>query len=228
MKAFRQRREDAGFTVVEMLVAIVIFGVLISILGTAAYTISKAADANRTYNDMNEEARTALNRIAREMREAQAIVAVTNPYGSAATGYNPLNPTSVTFDVDFNGNGTIEPNAADPEELTYTYDPTAQRLTLTAAGQSAPVLAANVTAFRLTFTSRVYRLGAYNLDTNGDGVISWEELDADSTSKYGNGNHQLDSLELHYIDSVTIDLTVLKGTHQQVYRTQVDLRNRPY
>jgi hypothetical protein len=71
-------------------------------------------------------------------------------------------------------------------------------------------------------------LGAYGLDTNNDGVISWEELDADPSGKYGNGNHVLDPLELGYIDSVTIELTVLKGTHQQYYQTQVDLRNRPY
>lgn len=224
----RLRDDESGFTLVELLVAILMFSTLLGVLGTAVITMSRAAMNNRQYNDINEEARTALNRIAREMREAQAIVAVSNPYGSAATGYNAANPTSVTFDVDFNGNGVIEPDAADPEELTYTYDPTAQRLTLTAAGQSSPVLAANVTSFRLTFTSRVYRLGAYNLDTNNDGVISWEELDADSSGKYGNSNHQLDPLELRYIDSVTIDVTVLKGTHQQVYQTQVDLRNRPY
>ena len=221
-------REDDGFTLVEMLIAMLMFGVLMAIVGTAVVTAAKSSSSNRQYNDLNAEARTALNRMTRELRQAQAIVAVTNPYGSSATAYNATQPTSLTFDVDFNGNGVIEPDIADPEELTYTYTPATQRLTLTAAGQSTPVLAANVTGFRLSFFSRVYRLGAYNLDTNSDGIISWEELDADASGKYGNGNHQLDPSELRYIDSVTIDLTVLKGSHQQYYQTQVDLRNRPY
>lgn len=231
MNAIRVRldqRRDGGFTLVEMLIAMLLFGVLMTVVGTAVVTASKASSSNRQYNDINEEARTALNRMTRELREAQAVVAVTNPYGSAATGYDPTRPSSITFDVDFSGNGVIEPNAADPEELTYTYDPVAQRLTLSAAGQSTPVLASNVTGFRLSFFSRVYRLGAYTLDTNHDGIISWEELDADPSGKYGNQNSTLDSAELRYIDSITIDLTVLKGTHQQVYSTQVDLRNRPY
>jgi prepilin-type N-terminal cleavage/methylation domain-containing protein len=222
------KRGDAGFTLVEMLISMLLFAILIAIVGTAVVAASKASTSNRQYNDINAEARTALNRMTRELRQAQAIVAVTNPYGSAATSYNATQPTSVTFDVDFNCDGVIEPDSADPEELTYTYSPSAQRLTLTAAGQSTPVLAANVTGFKLSFFSRVYRLGAYGLDTNNDGVISWEELDADPSGKYGNGNHVLDPLELGYIDSVTIELTVLKGTHQQYYQTQVDLRNRPY
>jgi len=224
----RHERDDAGFTLVEMLIAMLLFSILIAIVGTAVAGASKASSSNRQYNDINAEARTALNRMTRELRQAQAIVAATNPYGSSATSYNAAQPTSLTFDVDFNGDGVIQPDNADPEELTYTYNPSAQRLTLTAAGQSTPVLASNVTAFKLSFFSRVYRLGAYGLDTNSDGIISWEELDADPSGKYGNGNHVLDPLELNYIDSVTIDVTVLKGSHQQTYQTQVDLRNRPY
>jgi prepilin-type N-terminal cleavage/methylation domain-containing protein len=224
----RLRREDRGFTLVEMLVSMLMFGIVMSIIGTAVVSAAKSASSNRQYNDLNAEARTLLNRMTRELRQAQAIVSVTNPYGSAATSYNANQPSSITFDVDFDGDGVIEPNNADPEELTYTYSPSAQKVTLTAAGQSTPVLSANVTAFQLSFFSRVYRLGAYGLDTNNDGIISWEELDADPSGKYGNGNHALDALELRYIDSVTISLTVLKGSHKQVYQTQVDLRNRPY
>jgi hypothetical protein len=58
--------------------------------------------------------------------------------------------------------------------------------------------------------------------------VTWEELDADPARIKGNGNKQLDGLELAYVDSVSIELTLFKGKHTQLYRTQVDLRNRPY
>src|SRR5207248_2900440 len=80
----RLEREEAGFTLIEMLVAMTLFGSLLAILGTVVMTVSNSAVHNRQYNDINAEARTALNRMTRELREAQAIVAVTNPYGSAA------------------------------------------------------------------------------------------------------------------------------------------------
>lgn len=228
---------QGGFTLVELLVAMVVFAVFSTALLSFTFSAAHTVTSSNNYNDINEEARVVLNRMARELREAKNIVSVTNPYTvytTSGTGaFDPNADSSITFDVDFNGNGQIEPNAPDPEEITYYYSRASRQLLIQAAGQSVPVLASNVEGFSLSYNSRIYRLGVYNLDNDlgatdlDPGLVDWEELDADPLHVYGNGNHTLDT-ELPYIDSVTINLTMLKGSHQQKYTMTVDLRNRPY
>lgn len=228
---------EQGFTLVELLVASFVFMLLSAAIFTTVLAASRHAQVNRQYNDLNEEARLLLNRMSRELREAQAISAVTNPGAAVSSAGAALYPgyytqnasadTSVTFDVDFDGDGTVEPTSADPERLTYHYDRANRRVLLLADGQSLPVLAAEVEAFTFRYTSRVHAAdGAVN--GSYDGVVNWEELDADNLNAGGNDNHVLDGNELSKIDSITIEITVLKGTREQTYRTQVDLRNRPY
>jgi prepilin-type N-terminal cleavage/methylation domain-containing protein len=210
----RRPRDDQGFTLAELLVSTALFTLLSGLMFTVVITGARIVNNSRTYNDLNEEARVVLNRMSRELREAKEIRSVVNPGGAAGVD------RSIEFDVDFNGVGGIEPNAVDPERLTYRYDHTNDKVTLEADGVSYDVLAANVTSFQLDFTSSA----AYLYDANADGTTTWQELDADITSTVGNGNGLLDE-ELQYIDSVTISFTVLEEPHQQDYRTTIDLRN---
>lgn len=235
----RVRREDGvrGFTLVELLVASFLFLLLSSMVFTTVISGTRTAQNSREYNDLNEEARLLMNRMSRELREASSISAVDNPGHAVSSAGAALYPsyytadadgdTSVTFNVDFNGNDTIEASAADPETLTYKYDKANRRVLLLAAGQTLPVLAGEVESFAFRFTSRVHEADGA-IDGTADGVVNWEELDADNTNADGNDNHVLDGQELSKIDSITIEITVLKGSREQTYRTQVDLRNRPY
>lgn len=224
-----ERKADGGFTLIELLVAMSLFAGLSATLLTAVLATSSAARSNRTYNDLNEEARLVLNRMSRELREAARITEVVNPQGP---GFNATNDSSVTFEVDFNGNGVIEPLATDPERLTYVYSYSERQLKLSAGGVTVPVLAANVEQFSLTYRSRLSdrRLpldGLNACDTpspSRDGLLNWIELDRAQSAGFGNCNGLLD-VELPYIDSVQIDVTVLKQPRAQRYRTQVDLRN---
>lgn len=225
--------QDAGFSLVEILVAITIFAGLGTALLTAVLSTSRASDTSRTSNDLNEEARVVLNRMSRELREASRIVSVTNPAGPT---YNPNADSSITFEVDFDGNGVITAAAADPEVLTYTYDRSERQLILSAGGSAVPVLAANVEFFRLSYAARVNdaRLQYDGLISPAtgcatsvgvrDGVLDWTELDADPSGTVGNCNRTLD-VELPLIASISIELTVLKEPRTQDYRTRVDLRN---
>ena len=223
--------DDAtGFTLVELLVAASLLIVLSLVSFTTVLSTARITTSARDAADVNQEARLLLNRMSRELREARSVTSATNP---ALSGHTPAYATSdpaadrsLTFEVDFNGVNGVEPNAPDPEVLTYRYDAARQRVLLQAGGQTLPVLAANVTAFSLRFTSRQY---AYDGTVDGlkDNVVTWEELDADPTGVRGNGNRQLD-LELQHVDAVEIGITLFKGERRQTYRTQVDLRNRPY
>jgi prepilin-type N-terminal cleavage/methylation domain-containing protein len=238
------RREDSGFTVIEMLVAMMLLGALGTVFMTTVLGAQHSAQATSSSQDLNEEARLALNRMAREIRQATAITSVQNPDGSS---YSASAITAVTFTADFNGDGCIDgvaptpapspaptclPYAAsNPETLTYCWDPSASVRQLylvpgTLSGSTCqvstalPILAGQVTAFKLS-----YRSNQYLYDDNGDGITTWTELDQ-AGAPAGNDDGQLDQPELAGVDSVVIELAVSAGgQHAQSYMTQVDLRN---
>lgn len=208
---------QSGYTLIEVLVAVsIMMSVLAIVLGTVL-SISRATTDAKQFTNMNEQARIATERLTREMRQASQIRGATLP---ASEGGD----TSVTFGVDFNGNGIIEDAVMDPEIITYRYDASLERLTLTANDESGlavtrPILSEEVTAFSFAFRSSLWQH-----DRNGDGVTDWEELDA--TPGVGNQNNTLDEPELALVDLVAVTLTVMDGKHRQTYQTQVGLRNQ--
>ena len=239
----RLREEEAGLTLVEMLVVLIMLGILGSLFTSVALTSTRSAKNTQQQTDINEEARLAINRMARELRQATAISAVLNPDGST---FSPTAVTAITFQADFDGDGCINgvapsplpspaptcnaASANNPEVLTYCYDPapSSERLVLipgTLAGTTCvqagalPILAGNVTSLKFS-----YRSNQYLYDTSGDGITTWRELDA-ADPPMGDGDNNINTGDLANVDSVVIDVALLEGTHLQKYQTQVDLRN---
>ena len=216
-RRLRGNGAQAGFTLVELAVAMTVMGLLLSVIATTISGSKRSADTVRQINNLNEEARLALNRVTRELRQASSVDSVGAPDGAS----------SVTFWVDFNGNQARDTSAADPEVLTYRWD--GNKILLSAADTSGipvtqPILSGEVSAFRLD-----YRSSRYEYDCNGDGVTAWQELDATACgpvgNSVGNGNGVLDGAELPFVDSVVLSFRVLEGSRKQDYRTQIDLRN---
>jgi prepilin-type N-terminal cleavage/methylation domain-containing protein len=146
----RPSRDDHGFTLVELLVAIVLTAILGGVVMTVLLGVNRSVTTTDAQQNLNQEARLALNRIARELRQAtalttppgftqaSAITAVNNPDGAS---YSSSAITTVTFTADFNGDGCIDGhhgynqtgsppdsgcsayNPNDPETLTYCWDP---------------------------------------------------------------------------------------------------------
>jgi prepilin-type N-terminal cleavage/methylation domain-containing protein len=242
----RQRDEDeAGFTLVEMLVAMVVVFLLLGAAFSALKASSSAVKTTSQLHNLNEEARQAINRMARDLRQAQSVVTAVNPDG---TTYNASGIVGVRIKADFDGDGCIGGvplpatttaclayNGGNPEDITYCYEPATRQLyvidnqvtpavtplsdTSTNCSGGQPLLAGNVAAFKVEYRSNNYR---YDVNP-GDGVTTWTELDK-AGAPVGNANGKLD-VELPSIDSVVLDLTMQIGNHPQVYRTQVDLRN---
>ena len=220
---------DEGFTLVEMLVAMGLFLMLMSMIMLMVTSASRATQDTKQFTNINEQARLAVERLTRELRQASEIRAVSLP---AAAGGD----VTLTFGVDFNGNGVIDDVAADPELLTYRYDSAHQRLTLTANDASGtavtrPILSEEVSAFDVSFRSSLWQYdGCLPTDAAGvptgtkDGITDWTELD--TVCGGGNHNNLLDVTELSRVDLVAITLSVLEGPHRQTYQTQVTLRNR--
>ena len=225
----RTSPKDLGLGLVELIVAIGLFGVLGSILLGLALSTSRATETTEGIANVSEESRLAMERMTRELRQAKAIVAIqlgtTSPTTYPANCLNPDSQLSAfTFWSDFNGNGVKDLNAADPEVLTYRWNPTSDKLTLTAndaSGKSVtePVLAAKVASFSVDFAS-----SSWEYDTDQDSTTDWCELD--TRLDVGNQNYAPDGDEVKLIDLVTISMSVKDGSHTLAYRTRVDLRNQ--
>src|SRR3954464_8334196 len=103
---------DGGFTLVELMVAIGIFLMLTTMIMASVLSISHATTDVRQFTNINEQARIAVERLTRELRQAKEVRAVSLP---AVDGGD----TTLTFGVDFDGSGTVDDVVADPEVLTY-------------------------------------------------------------------------------------------------------------
>jgi type II secretory pathway pseudopilin PulG len=212
------RARDAGLTVVEVMIGLVLASILGAIVMSSALGAQRTTENAKTNSDLMGDVRLAMERLVRELRQAGTILDVTLP---ATTS----DPTAITFWADFDNDGARDLDAADPEVLTYRYTPATAQLTLTvddATGNAVttPILADDVTAFVFDLRSSLWQY-----DRNADGVVGWAELDA-TPSPIGNQNGVPDGAELGLIDSVGVTVSVRRGTRNQTYKTHVDFRNR--
>ena len=228
MSRFRKDQGDAGFTIVEFTVASAILMLLMGVIGASLASSQKASNEVRKSVDINEEARNALNRISRELRQANQITSVVGSPASIAAGQND-GRYGLTFEVDLDNDGVINGTVSDPEIISYRYVNGGIQLSGTdAAGHtsgSVPVLSGNVSSFRLDYRSANYK---YDCSVPKDGITDWTEIDSGSckpTPLTGSQVNVLDQNELRFVSSVVISFTVKVGTRKQDYRTQVDLRN---
>lgn len=208
---------DAGFTLVELLVAMALFSVLGGILLGIGLSTGRMADQTRQLAAVGDESRLGMERMTRELRESAKIAAASFP--STAT-----DPTSFKLWADFNLDGCINPSAADPEELTYTWDPTTQHLSQTAVVGATPrtsrLLSTKVSAFTLTLGSSAWQ---YDVSPR-DGRTTWQEIDDSSIGDHNRTNFT--DAELEYLDLVGLSITTREGSHEKSYSTQVNLRNQ--
>lgn len=215
----KRAMDESGFTLVELLFGIV----LLSISSIGFYTVLFAsADGSKKAEQSSQvaaEARLGFNRMVRDTREGIEIK-------------NPSN-VSYTVEVDFDGDGVIEPNPSDPtgnyERMIFTFNPGLNgNGTITAGnGTSSEVLVRGVDCIRKADNSChdvfTYRSSRLQYDSNGDGVTSALELDAAAT--IGNGNGTLDGGEPGAVNSVAFGIRVRVGDNVTNFYSEAQLRN---
>lgn len=209
---------EAGFTLVEILVALTIFAAVSAGVFGVLVSATRGSETTRRLAGVSEQARLGLNRMVRDTREGSAIDSVS------------ADLNSFEVHVDFDGNNVITPLPAanalgDLEELTYSYDPATKTLRL-----NGEVLVRGVECARAASGACIpaFSFGSNRLEFDADknGVTTWQELDAaPATYGVGNGDGQL-NWELPLISNVSFALRVRDAAAQRDFYAEAQLRNQ--
>jgi prepilin-type N-terminal cleavage/methylation domain-containing protein len=210
-------RGQEGFTLIELLVGILLLAIVSIAFYMSLFAASRAGDTSRAVTKVSEEARLGFSRMVRDTRQGRALVAA--------------NDTSYTVEVDFDGDGVIEPdrtvNSPDYEVLTFAFNQSAETVTL-----NGEVLMRRVRCVEVSgVCKRVFDYTSNRLQYDWppkDGFATWKELDeapVHGVIGVGNNDGALDSAELPFISNVTFELMVLEDDASTEFIAEAQLRN---
>jgi len=115
----RSAPADAGFTLIEMMIAMLLSAIVGGILLTTLISSSRVSALSVNQSDLTAEARGALNRMALDLSQANplqqlgaggattALPAITDVQNPDGPNYSVTGVTSVTFNADFDGDGCV-------------------------------------------------------------------------------------------------------------------------
>ena len=203
------RRNEAGFTLIEMLTAMAIFAVVSVSFYQVMFSVVQGSDYAQAVATVSEEARMGFGRMVRDTREGQEITA-----GS---------PNSYTVVVDY------ENDNLGPQDLTF--EKVGDQILL-----NGELLMDGVDCLRPegggSCSQDVFRYTSNQLeyDWNKDGITTWQELDEASDPSHGvlgvgNNDDQLND-ELTFVSDITIAMSVSSGDAEGRLIALAQLRNR--
>ena len=130
-------RGEQGFTLSEMLVAMVIGGLVMAATYSTYMTQSRSYKTNEAVTALQQNLRSAMYHLERELRMVGY-----DPTASMTVNFGFTNrvSNSVTFTMDSNGNGVLDTN----ESITYARNATENTLTRNSGG-GATALALDIT-----------------------------------------------------------------------------------
>jgi type II secretory pathway component PulJ len=136
---------ERGLTLVELVVAAGVTGLLMAGLLTVLQAGMRSYTWGATRVEAQQFARAALERMARELREAGY-----DPTGAGVAAVVVAEPGRVVFQRDLNGNGVVDPTS---ERVTFLLR-TGERILRREAGAGAQPLAEGIQRFRLQYFDR--------------------------------------------------------------------------
>jgi type IV pilus assembly protein PilW len=138
-------RNITGFTLTELMVAMGIGMVVLAAVTTTFMAQAKFYNAQEQINEMQQNARGALDIITRELKMAGY-----KPNGGTFDGVT-YSASQLMIQADLDGNGGISTSSSANEQITYAYDSTNKRITRKVGTGTVEVLADSITAFTFSY-----------------------------------------------------------------------------
>ncbi|MGY2702101.1 PilW family protein [Nocardioides sp. HB32] len=215
----RRRRSpiDDGVTLIEVLVAMGLFGLLGTLFLAVGISTAAITDDTSGSVDLNEESRIAFTRLARDLRDADAVTKVVPAYPGSGCAAGQF--TGIAFDE-------ADADSSVPTNVAYRWDRDAQKLILSEDipdPQEQPILAAKVSKLCLQLWSSRWS----PLPANPSMGSAWSELGpstAPTAAPSGTAGWWCPA-QLGEVDRVQVTMTASLNGHERSYATDVFLRN---
>lgn len=136
---------NSGFTLVELLVSLGVGMVVVAAVTTTFMSQAKIYTAQEQVNEMEQNARGALDIIAREVKMAGY-----KPAGGTVNGVT-YSSSQLLIQADLDGSGAINTASTSNEQITYAYDSTNKQITRALGTGTAQVLADNIIEFTFEY-----------------------------------------------------------------------------
>jgi type IV pilus assembly protein PilW len=138
-------RNTRAFTLIEVMVAIAVGMIVIAAVTTTFMAQTKHYSGQEQINEMEQNARGALDLVLRELEMAG--------YDPNAASFNGVtyNTSQLMIQSDLDGNGTISTSSTANEQITYAYNSATMQITRIVGTGSAQVLADNISAFNFIY-----------------------------------------------------------------------------
>lgn len=130
-----------GFTLTELMVAMSIGMVVLAAVTTTFMAQARFYTAQEQINEMQQNARGALDIITRELKMAGY-----RPNGGTFVGVT-YSTAQLLIQADLDSSGAISNSSTANEQITYAYDSTNNQITRKRGTGTAEVVADNITAF---------------------------------------------------------------------------------
>ncbi len=158
-----ENRNTGGFTLIELLVAMGLGMVVLAAVTTTFMSQTRFYSAQEQVNEMQQNARGALDIITRELKMAGY-----KPNGGSFSGVT-YSTSQLLIQADLDSSGTICTSSCTSitvnEQITYAHDNTNKRITRALGSGAAEVLADNITAFTFSY-----------LDANGASTTTTADI----------------------------------------------------
>jgi prepilin-type N-terminal cleavage/methylation domain-containing protein len=191
-----RRRDDAGVSLAELLVAMMVFGIVITVVSTTFVSLAKATSQARSIDLNTRVASTGLADLTRTIRAARTIPV---PGGTETPSFSVATTEALTLTTALN---TADSVATVPRKVSFTVQPDRSLVETTVVGASA----ADYWTFTATATKRV--IGGSVLSTAASGTPLFSYVDFSGKQLVPDASGALTATQMSSIAAVRISLAV--------------------
>lgn len=144
-------KNQMAFTLTELMVAMGIGMAMIAAVTTTFNSQTRVFSSQEQINEMQQNARGAMDVITRELKLAgYKNNDGTPPTGLTASGVN-LDSSNLVIQADLDGNNVIDTSAGSLENISYSFDSANNRIKRRLGSAASDVLSDNITNFTFTY-----------------------------------------------------------------------------